>query len=88
MNPFIVPIVLFICIAATAVLYPIARALGRSIERRSDKKIPDEVVARLERMETTLEAVAEQVERVTEGQRFTTKLLSERTARPGDGGNP
>ena len=32
---------------------------------------------RLERMEQTLEAVAIEVERITEGQRVTTKLLSE-----------
>jgi hypothetical protein len=40
-------------------------------------RIPSEVAARLERMEQTLEAVAIEVERITEGQRFTTKLLSE-----------
>ena len=84
----IIPIVLFITMGVTAIGYPIARAFARSIERRSDQRIPDEVVARLERMETTLEAVAEQVERVTEGQRFTTKLLSERPNKSeGAGGN-
>jgi len=40
-------------------------------------RIPSEVTQRLERMEQTLEAVAIEVERITEGQRFTTKLLSE-----------
>ena len=75
----LIPIVLFISVAFTAVGFPIARAIARSIERKSEAaRVPDDVVKRLERMETTLEAVAEQVERVTEGQRFTTKLLAER----------
>ena len=82
----LIPIVLFITAGVTAIGYPIARALARSIEKRSEAaRVPDEVAARLERMEATLEAVAEQVERVTEGQRFTTKLLSERKG--SDGGS-
>jgi hypothetical protein len=80
----LIPIVMFVMVGFTIVGYPIARALARSIERRAESsRIPDEVTARLERMESTLEAVAEQVERVTEGQRFTTKLLSERKSADG-----
>jgi hypothetical protein len=37
--------------------------------------------ARLERMEHSIDAIAVEVERISEGQRFTTKLLSERTSR-------
>jgi hypothetical protein len=40
-------------------------------------RIPGEVTQRLERIEQMLEGVALEVERITEGQRFTTKLLSE-----------
>jgi hypothetical protein len=40
-------------------------------------RIPPEVAGRLERMEQAIEAVAIEVERISEGQRFTTKLLSE-----------
>jgi hypothetical protein len=79
MNPFLVPIVLFAVIGSVIVLLPIARALGRRMDRASVKEVPDHVNARLERMEQSLDAIAEQVERVAEGQRFTTKLLSERT---------
>ena len=38
-----------------------------------------EIVERLERMEQAIDAVAVETERISEGQRFTTKLLSERT---------
>jgi hypothetical protein len=34
-------------------------------------------MTRLERMEQSIDAIAVEVERISEGQRFTTKLLSE-----------
>lgn len=37
--------------------------------------------ARLERMEQAVDAIAIEIERISEGQRFTTRLLSERTPR-------
>jgi hypothetical protein len=36
--------------------------------------------ARLERMEHAVDAIAIEIERISEGQRFTTKLLSERSS--------
>jgi hypothetical protein len=40
--------------------------------------ISGEVLMRLERMEQGIDAIAMEVERISEGQRFTTKLMSER----------
>ena len=40
--------------------------------------ISGEVLLRLERMEQGIDAIAVEVERISEGQRFTTKLMSER----------
>ena len=37
-----------------------------------------EVIERLERMEHAIDSIAVEVERISEGQRFTTKLLSDR----------
>jgi hypothetical protein len=37
------------------------------------------IQARLERIEQAVDAIAVETERISEGQRFTTKLLSERT---------
>lgn len=67
---------------ATAIILAIGVPLVRAYTRRLDAesrnpRLPTEVTQRLERMEQTLEAVAIEVERITEGQRFTTKLLSE-----------
>jgi len=36
------------------------------------------VIERLERMEHAIDSIAVEVERISEGQRFTTKLLSDR----------
>ncbi len=59
---------------------PIARAYARRIDAQSRQPtIPNEMMSRLERMEQSLDAVAVEVERISEGQRFTTKLLSETT---------
>jgi hypothetical protein len=42
--------------------------------------VAHEIIARLERLEQGLEALAVETERIGEGQRFTTRLLSERTS--------
>jgi hypothetical protein len=74
-----VPIVFFICIAATAIGVPIARAYARRLDREPRQpSLPPDVTARLERMEQAIDSIAIEVERISEGQRFTTKLLSER----------
>ena len=62
--------------------YPIARALARRIDRqtlaRTDAPLPSaEVVARLERIEHAVETMAVEIERISEGQRFTNRLFSE-----------
>ena len=67
---------------ATAILMgigiPLVRAYSRKMDAESrNPRIPMEVSERLARMEQAIEAVAIEVERISEGQRFTTKLLSE-----------
>ena len=75
----LVPIVLFIMVGFTAVGLPIARAFAKRMDRESAlPKVPPEVMQRLERMEHAIDSIAVEVERISEGQRFTTKLLSER----------
>ena len=89
LSPFVVPIALFVCLAAAAIGVPIAKAFARRIERSPERpSLPPEVVARLERMEQAIDSIAIEVERISEGQRFTTKLLSERTDRGLPASNP
>ncbi|MDB4905832.1 MAG: hypothetical protein JWO05_616 [Gemmatimonadetes bacterium] len=83
----IVPIAGMIMIIALAVGIPLVRALGRKWEREaSTPKIPAELMARLERIETGIDTMAVEVERISEGQRFTTRLLSERVKEPASNG--
>jgi hypothetical protein len=75
----LVPLGFFTMVTAIAVGTPYVRALARRMDREAAApKIPSDVTARLERMEQAIDAIAVEVERISEGQRFTTKLLSER----------
>lgn len=81
-----VPIVLFISIAATMIGLPLARAYARRIDRApAEPGISPELAAQIERMEHAIDSIAIEVERISEGQRFTTKLLAERNNAPARG---
>ena len=78
----LIPIVLFTMVGITIIFAPIARAVARRIERGTggdggSASLPNDVGARLERMEQAIDAIAVEVERISEGQRFVTKLISE-----------
>ena len=78
-SPLMVPIVLFIMTGVTAIGVPIAKAYARRMEREPHQPVlPPDMTARLERMEQAIDSIAIEVERISEGQRFTTKLLAER----------
>ncbi|HEU4747727.1 MAG TPA: hypothetical protein VFS56_04440 [Gemmatimonadaceae bacterium] len=80
--PDLVPLAAFVTAIVLAIGLPIARAFARRIDADSrGPRIPAEVLERLERMEQTLDAAAIEIERISEGQRFTTRLLSETTGR-------
>lgn len=68
-----------------AVLTPLAIAWARAITRRArhaTERPSPELNARLERMEQGIDAIAVEVERISEGQRFVSKLLGEGPAKP------
>jgi hypothetical protein len=79
MGPeIVVPLGAFACAIILAIGVPLARAYSRRMDAESkNPRLPTEVTDRLERMEQALDSVAIEVERISEGQRFTTKLLSE-----------
>jgi len=70
-----------VAILSMFVFFPIALATARNIWRRGARSVaasPDrESLQRLERMEQAMDAIAIEIERVSEGQRFVTRLLSE-----------
>lgn len=68
-----------------AVLMPLSIGITRSIWRRSSKTAgspsQDPIPSpRLERLEQAVDAIAIEVERISEGQRFITKIMAERPA--------
>lgn len=59
--------------------FPIAIVYARRLwHRPAEAPPPPELIQRLERMEQSIDSIAVEVERISEGQRFTTRLLSER----------
>ena len=78
----LIPIVLFTMVPITVIGAPIARAIARRIEHGvrggATPSLPNDVGDRLERMEQAIDAIAVEVERIAEGQRFTSKLLASR----------
>ena len=76
-------------IAITAIIsifvaFPLVIAFARVIWKKTTEPArpraidTDQVMRRLEQLQTTVEAMALEVERISEGQRFVTKLMSDR----------
>lgn len=84
MGPeIIVPLGGMTMVLAIVIGRPLVNAWVRKIENESKRPaVPADVAARLERMEQSIDAIAVEVERISEGQRFTTKLLAESTNTP------
>jgi hypothetical protein len=79
-EDIVVPVAGMLMVIALAIGIPLVRALAKRWEREPmASRIPPEVGSRLERIEHAVEAIAVEVERISEGQRFTTRLLSERS---------
>jgi hypothetical protein len=70
---------IFAVVAIVAMTYAvkvIASTVATVFQRRRDTMTPM-VDARLSRLEQAVDAIAVEIERISEGQRFTTKLLSD-----------
>jgi len=83
MDPIMIPVLAILSAPVIAIGLPIARALARRIDSQgAQPRVPADVADRLVRMEQAIDAIAVEVERISEAQRFTTKLLAEGGARP------
>jgi hypothetical protein len=73
-----ISIAFFLTMAFIIVGLPLARAFARRMDgRRATPQISGEVTAQLTQLTQAVDAIALEVERISEGQRFTTRLLSE-----------
>ena len=76
-----ISIAFFIMIAVMVVGWPIARAFGRRIERRGQVAALDAgTMEQLQRIEQAVDAMAIEVERISESQRFMAKLQRDTAA--------
>lgn len=78
-------IALGVCATVAISVVSIGRAYVSSLDMRKKRPEPDlppDVHDRMSRIEQAVDAIAIEVERMSEGQRFTTRLLTERL---GDG---
>lgn len=75
-----ISIAFFITIAAIIIGLPLMRAFARRIERGAPvaPPIPAEVRDQLRQISQSVDAIAIEVERISEAQRFTTKMLVDR----------
>ncbi len=77
----VIPGLFFLTVIVLALGIPLVRAYIRKQERGDvPTRLTPELEARLDRLESMVETVSVEVERMAEGQRFTTRLLSEGAA--------
>lgn len=80
-------IIAITAIISVFVVFPLAIAFARAIWKRASegprpKQIDtDSIHRRLDQIQVSVEAMAIEIERISEGQRFVTKLMSERGER-------
>lgn len=72
-----ISVAFFLMIAAIVIGLPLARAFARRMDRRGTAQVPTEISSQLTHLNQAVDAIALEVERISEGQRFTTRLLSE-----------
>ena len=78
-EDIVIPIAGMLMIIVLAIGVPLVRAMGRrwEAEARTPRSDP-ESTQRLARMEQAIDAMSLEIERISEGQRFVTRLLSDK----------
>lgn len=70
----------FVMVAVVIIGLPLMRAIARRIDRGAPPPvvIPKELTHQLQQLSASVDAIAIEVERISEGQRFTTKMLADK----------
>ena len=76
-----IAIAFFVMVGVVIIGLPLMRAIARRIDRGAPSQtvIPNELRQQIQQISTSVDAIAIEVERISEGQRFTTKMLAEKT---------
>lgn len=76
-----ISVAFFATVAICVIGFPLSRAFGRLLDRRSQRpavSAPD-VTPQLRQLQESVDALSVEMERISEGQRFTSKLLAARS---------
>jgi hypothetical protein len=76
-----IAIAFFVMVGVVIIGLPLMRAIARRIDRGAPAPvaIPTELRQQIQQISASVDAIAIEVERISEGQRFTTKMLAEKT---------
>jgi hypothetical protein len=78
-NAIVLTSIVLFFLTLMVIGFPLARAAARRMDRKAaGGGVPHDLSPRLERLEQAIESVAVEMERVSEAQRFSARLLSER----------
>lgn len=79
----IIAMSLFISIAATIIFAPLARAYARRMDAENKRSVGGgDLAPQIEQLQQSVDAMSLELERITEAQRFQSKLLAAREAEP------
>ena len=79
-EDIIVPVAFFMTAIIISIGIPLVRGLVRRWDRsNAQPSLPADTSARLERIEQAIDAMSIEVERIAEGQRFVTRMMSDRS---------
>jgi hypothetical protein len=92
MDVFQAEIIQTVVVSSTLLLaftvFMVTRLLGRRRDARQDPEVIARVADRLDRIEQAVDSIAIEVERISESQRFTSKLLADKAAEQAPGRLP
>ena len=81
-EDIVVPIAFFATAIIISIGVPLVRAWIRRLDRQPVQSLPSaDTNARLERIEQAIDAMSVEVERISEGQRFVTRLMTDNRER-------
>jgi hypothetical protein len=79
----IISVALFASIAFTIVFTPLARAFARRMDSQNQRSLSGgDLAPQIEQLQQSIDTMAVELERITEAQRFQSKLLAARQAEP------
>jgi hypothetical protein len=78
----IITVAFFVSIAATIIFAPLARAYARRMDSENVRQTGGDLAPQIVQLQESVDTMAMELERISEAQRFQSKLLAERVKEP------